>query len=208
MKFKLVVLSIVLTTINFDQVWAQSDKIVEGSVNTWFLLLNRLNLSEKWSVTNEFHERTGKFLDDQGQFIWRPSLDYHWGQQVELSFGYSYLRTNSYEPYLLPLSRNENNIWWQFILKNQIGKVSVQYRFREENRWIDRFVSESGESAIDGVTYQNRFRYRLTASIDFFKTKGQQAVFLNVFDELWVNQNKRLMFYRLCQELGVFWLRL
>gem|GEM_PF-4303629 len=31
-------------------------------------------------------------------------------QQVELSFGYSYLRTNSYEPYLHPLSRNENNI--------------------------------------------------------------------------------------------------
>ena len=108
-KYKCFPLLILLSSLMPINLKAQ--EVEKGKTNSWFSLLNRVELSEKWSISNELHERTGAFLRDQGQFLIRPSLDYHLNRQVEFSLGYTYIHYNPYKSYNLPIERNENNIW-------------------------------------------------------------------------------------------------
>ncbi len=175
-------------------------EIIEGNTNTWFLSLTRLDYSNTWSSTLELHERTGNFLSDQGQVLIRPSIDYTLNENVEFSIGYTFVHVDPYAPYSRSISTDEHNIWQQILLSQDIGAVGFQHRFRQENRWIDRIVrSEDGMSAIDGRNYRNRFRYRITLSLDLLKIKEDDAVFITAFDEIWVNQNKNLLFISLAR---------
>ncbi len=172
--------------------------VTKGDVNSWFLLLNRFYLSEKFTLTNEIHERTGSFLSNQGTFILRPSIDYTLNDNVELSAGYSFVRSWPYAPYALPIARNEHNVWEQAMLKSHIGKVTIQHRFRFEHRWVDDIKSVNSitgpEYYLDGSTFANRFRYRFILSFDILKiNNGRNSIFFNGFDELWINQSDNLM---------------
>lgn len=172
--------------------------VVRGNVNTWALLLNRFYLSEKFTITNELHERTGDFFEDQGTFIFRPSLDYAPNEHIEYSVGYSYIRSTPYSPYSLPIARNEHNIWEQAFLKSKIGKVKIQHRFRLEHRFVEnitvRYPSVNPLYEIDGSNFSNRFRYRFVLSFDIAKVnKKKHTIFFNFFDEMWINQSDNLM---------------
>jgi len=172
--------------------------VTKGDVNTWFLLLNRFSLSDKFAITNEIHERTGSFMSNQGSFILRPSIDYALNDNVELSAGYSYVRSWPYAPYTQPIARNEHNIWEQAMLKSNVGKVTIQHRFRFEHRWVDNIKSVNSATGpdyyIEGSTFSNRFRYRFILGFDLLKiNNGKNTIFFNSFDELWINQSDNLM---------------
>ena len=171
--------------------------VIKGNVNTWFLLLNRFYLSDKFTLTNEVHERTGDILSDQATFILRPSIDYALNDNVELSVGYSFVRSWPYAPYSQPIPRNEHNIWEQVMLKSTTGRVSIQHRFRFEHRFVDNIVvlfpNVNPHAGIDGTTYSNRFRYRLIVSFDLVRFENNQSLFFNGFDELWINQANNMM---------------
>jgi hypothetical protein len=166
-----------------------AQSVLKGDVNTWFLMLNRFTLDPHWSITNEVHERTGSFLKNQGTFILRPSLDYHINESYELSVGYSFLRFSSYEPYVLPISRSEHNIWEQVMIKQNIGKINFHHRFRFEHRFLENINTNPVE--IDGFNYFNRFRYRIGLSRNFLALKGEKQLFFSVFDELWINFDQK-----------------
>lgn len=171
--------------------------VTKGDVNTWFLVVNRFHLSEKFTVTNEIHERTGSFLSDQGTVIVRPSVDYALNKNVELTAGYSFVRSWPYTPYKQPIARNEHNIWEQAFLKQKVGNVSIQHRFRFEQRFIQHIDAPTNPSEtfkLNGTDYANRFRYRFILSFDILKTnKGKNSIFFNGFDELWINQSNNFM---------------
>lgn len=184
-----------LVTLSITPTFAQT--VIKGNVNTWGLLLNRFYLSDKFTITNEFHERTGDFLQDQGTFIFRPSIDYSLNDAVELSAGYSFVRSYPYTPYSLPIARNEHNIWEQAFLKQKVGKVSLQHRFRLEHRFIQHIDAPKapGETfTLNGSDFANRFRYRFVLSFDIAQVNnGKHTIFFNGFDELWINQSDNLM---------------
>lgn len=192
---KLLLLTLLTTVAFADASFAQT--VTKGNVNTWFLLLNRFDLSDKFAITNELHERTGDLLQDQATFIFRPSVDYKLNGAVELSAGYSYIRSSPYAPYSLPISRDEHNIWEQAFIKQKVGNVTLAHRFRLEHRFvghIDAPTTPGGDFTINGSDYSNRFRYRFILSFDIAKFKqGTQALFFNSFDELWINQSNNLM---------------
>lgn len=186
---------LLLTTFT-TQAFAQS--VAQGNTNTWFLLLNRFNLSEKFAITNEIHERTGDFLEDQGTIIIRPSVDYSINDNIELSVGYSFVRSWPYAPYTQAIPRNEHNIWEQALLKFETAGVSIQNRIRLEHRFIDDIVLRNAKTNpvydIGGASYANRFRYRFILSFKLFKLNhGKHSVFFNGFDEIFINQSNNLM---------------
>lgn len=167
---------------------------IKGNFSSWFLLLNRFQLTKKWSITNELHERTGSFLSDQGQFLWRPSVDYSLNKNVEFSVGYSLIHVNPYAPYNQPLAYTEHNIWEQAILRWDVGKVHFTNRFRLENRWVPHVGKNAeGISYIDREDRRERFRYRFIVSTDIVKFKKENALFFMGWDELWFNMNNKLV---------------
>lgn len=167
-----------------------SQEFKHGNLNFWFLNINRIQLSDKWSVTNEIHERTGNLFSQQGQFLLRPSLDFHLNKNVEISLGYSYIHVWPYSPYSLTIQKTENNLWEQLLLKMEAGKWKIQNRMRQENRWYDHFVNSNGDFIKTGIDYGNRFRYRFIAMRDLKELKSKKILFLNVWNELWFIQDK------------------
>lgn len=169
-----------------------AQQVTDGDFNVWFLLNNRLSLNDRWSISNELHERNNDGFGEASQFLERPSLDYHLNGQVEFSLGYTFLRSTPVYPSTVHFYRNENNIWWQALLKSNVGKVLVQHRFRQENRWVDH-VERSGETYdITGLDYNNRFRYRITVTAPIVHFANEDELFVNVFDEFWFTQDKHL----------------
>lgn len=182
----------------FLSVQLHAQTVSHGNLNTWFLSSDRVNFSEKWGANLEVHDRMGSFLSDEGILIIRPSVDYYLNKQVELSGGYSFIRTWPYAPYNQPLPRNESNVWEQAILKSTIGKVHISHRFRFEQRFIDKINSVNSIKGKDyyiyGTTFSNRFRYRFIISFDLVKTnKGKSAIFFQGFDELFINQSNNML---------------
>lgn len=190
MKIKKI-LFLLLLICNKELITAQNIKY--GNLNTWFTLLNRVQIGEKWSFSNEIHERMGNLFSEQGYFLERPSIDYHINKNTEFSLGYTYIHSWPFDPYYLPIQKSENNIWEQFLLKYEIGKVKFQNRFRQENRWTDNIVFTNNEYKLEDITYNNRFRFRITANFDLITLKkNDKVIFFCGFDEIWVNQDKYL----------------
>ncbi len=170
-----------------------SQNKLEGANHSWGLLITRAKISEKWYVTNELHQRNPWFFKEKGQFLLRPSIDYKVADQLEFSLGYSYIRTNPEQPYLLKVLSSEHNVWQQALMKFDIGKLHLINRFRQENRWIDHVEQINGEYTVQGNDYANRFRYRITGTFDLFIFQNKEkALFFNAFDELWFNQDSKL----------------
>jgi len=174
---------------------AQSQEVTKGDLNSWLLQYTRLVLNSKWTVTNEIHYRTGEFLSNPGLLLIRPSVDYHVNKEVEFSVGYTYVHADPFEPYSLPIPADEHNIWWQAWVKNRIGKVELQHRFREEHRWQDN-VEQTDEGAYkkNGTHFNNRFRYRFVIDFNLFEFRNNQSLFCLLFDEVWLSQNSKLLF--------------
>jgi hypothetical protein len=170
-----------------------SQEFHHGNLNFWFLNINRIQISEKWSFTNEIHERTGNKFSQQGQFLLRPSIDFHLNKSIEISLGYSFIHVWPYAPYSLPIEKTENNLWEQLLFKMEAGKWKIQNRIRQENRWYDHLSNINGEFVKTGIDYGNRFRYRFIAMRDLMKLESKGAIFINIWNELWIFQDKHLL---------------
>jgi Protein of unknown function (DUF2490) len=155
-------------------------------LNSWFSLGFNMQLSKRFSLGTEIHERPGKFLDDQGLLILRPFVSYNLDKNLIFTLGYSYLNTQSFSPLNQPLMIQENNVWEQMILKHEILNVKFQNRLRIEHRWIENVIYENGVPQKNGFVYKNRFRNRMSMQSDIFQFKNQKY-FIRVFDELWFN---------------------
>lgn len=187
----IVIYLILLSCIMLNKLNAQV--VEKGETNSWFTLLNRLEINDRWSISNEIHERTGAFLHSQGHFLVRPSIDYHLNKEVEFSLGYTYIHSTPYKPYSLPLERNENNIWEQVLLKNTFGKVKLLHRFRQEHRWVNHIEETNGDYLLNGNDFSNRFRYRFIVSFDIYKfKKSEHKLFATAWDEIWILQSNNL----------------
>ena len=171
--------------------YAQDATIAPASA--WFTVLNNYQFKPQWSVSMETHERFGDMFTSQGSFLWRPSLDYKFNDEVIGSVGYTFINSQSFDPYILPGPKNENNLWEQVLLKNRIGKAEIQHRFRQEHRWVDRYGLTPNGLQKDGVRFSNRFRYRLTFIHGLKTLKNDDGIFLQIFDEFWVDQGSGVL---------------
>lgn len=187
------IIIVVLLVFNVMTLKAQ-ETVVYDDTNTWFTMLNRFSVNAKWSFSNELHERTGAFFSEHATFLWRPSVDFHLNNSVEMSFGYSYINNEPNPPHKNPkINALENNIWEQILLKHAIGKVNFQHRFRQEHRWFDEIAQNvDGSFSKRGTDYANRFRYRLTLNTPIKKFLNDKELFFQGFDEIWMPQTARL----------------
>ncbi len=173
------------------QLFAQ--EIIQGDMNVWFLLQDRVTLNQKWSITNELHLRNNNYFHTASQFLERPSIDYHFGNDLEGSLGYSFIRSTPVLGNTQVFYRNENNIWAQIFHTSKVGRFRFQHRLRQEFRWVNHVEQSSESFVISGNDFLKRFRYRFIALIDLASLAGH-TLFLNFFDEVWINQDANLGF--------------
>lgn len=160
-------------------------QITETYQDTWFLLLNNYQLNDKINLGNEVHWRMTNVLSDNQQFLFRPYITYRNNETIASTFGYTYILSYPYGNSTREIPRPEHNVWEQFELFHGQNKWKFIHRFRLENRFSGQYDSNaSGEEIINGFSFSNRFRYRITLKRDL-----SEKWFFHGFNEVWVKTN-------------------
>ena len=170
-------------------------KEIASSTNGWFLLMNEFRFSPKWFLSTELHLRGAGVVDDWQQILLRPAINYRINPAVDLTFGYTYIRSYPYGEQPLKTIVPENQLWQQVHVRHAIGKTGLSHRYRLEERWIGQVAPDAaGGFFIDGNTYAQRFRYRLLARLPLYTIEeGKKQLFVSAWDELFINLEKNFM---------------
>jgi len=161
---------------------------VYGKDDVWFLTLTEYQLNQKWTFGNELHLRFNDGFKDKQQILIRPYVSWSRNLKVQYSVGYTYINNYPYSKYPLQATKPEHNIWEQLMLRNTIGKLTLDHRYRMEHRFESTYDISEEVFDFEETSFSNRFRYRISLKRPIAKT-----YFINLFNELWIQSNKGLM---------------
>ncbi len=154
----------------------------ENEFGAWYMYFGTNTVSEKLSIHTEAQFRFYEISSNFNQLLLRTGLNYHLNANAIATFGYGYIDTDpTFEDTPLqdgPTLINtliEHRIFEQFILKNKVGKVRFEHRYRLEQRFINNRDFDISDT-------QHRARYRLQLTLPLSKT-----IFLNAYDEVFLN---------------------
>lgn len=152
----------------------------ENKWGSWLMYFGTNRISEDFSIHSEVQYRSYEVLDNFNQLLLRTGLNYHFAPNATATLGYGYISTDPTFPEPDGEENiSEHRIFQQFVLKNNIGKLSFSHRYRLEQRFID--------NPITGNVTQHRARYflRLTYPLS-------EKFFLTAYEEIFINLQKPL----------------
>ena len=154
-------------------------KQIDDQFNGWAVYQGNHHLNGKFDLHTEYQFRRSNGFTDWQQSLTRIGLDYKYNANCTFSAGYGWIVTFPYGAQPIAAQTNENRIWQQVNLKQQIGSVQIQQRYRLEQRFID-------------TIFRQRVRYRAQLILplqDAYQAKGK-GLFANVNDEVFLGFGK------------------
>ncbi|QWX85541.1 DUF2490 domain-containing protein [Cellulophaga sp. HaHaR_3_176] len=156
----------------------------EDNWGAWYMYFGTNKISEKLSIHTEAQFRYYETSNNFNQMLLRTGLNYHINPNAIATIGYGYISTDgTFDELPDEENSNENRIFEQFILKNKLGNVLFEHRYRLEQRFL------SNQNTTDT---QHRARYRLQVTLpltDIFFLNFYDEVFLNLQDDVF-GQNR------------------
>lgn len=154
-----------------------------GTKGNWFMVFNQTRLSERWSIHSEAQYRSYEIAPNTEQLLLRCGVNYHIGNTAFASIGYANVANYAYDKEMMPgIQVHENRLWQQFLMRNTLGRISFEHRYRLEQRWL------SGNQNV----YLDRIRYLLRATIPINKKKVEaKTVFVSFYDEVFIHFNDK-----------------
>ena len=143
----------------------------------WFLYFGNQKINNRWNWHNEVQYRNFNFAGDLEQLLLRTGIGYNLTENNNnILLGYAYVHS---EPYIAgtddKLETDEHRIFQQFITKQQFGRVSIQHRYRVE----ERFLNDD---------FKLRFRYFLSLNVPINKkTLDKNAIYASAYNEIFLN---------------------
>ena len=179
---KAIILMLCFLTVNL---WSFSQKQISTQQHAWVMYTGNHKLTERWGIYTEYQWRRSDYFQDWQQSLLRLGLDYYSKQNAQYTLGYGWIRSYQYGEQPIAHANNEHRIWEQFILKNKVGRVEFQHRYRLEQRIIENWkVNSTGEFEQEGFIFRQRVRYRFFASVPLSrKEMADNTLFLAVYDE-------------------------
>lgn len=147
------------------------------------MVFNQTRLSERWSIHAEAQYRSYEITPNTEQLLLRGGLNYHINNTAFASIGYARVTNYAYDKELLPGAQvSENRLWQQLLMRNTLGRIFFEHRYRLEQRWLN------GNQDL----YLDRIRYLLRATIPVNKNKMEaKTVFVSFYDEIFIHFNKK-----------------
>lgn len=149
----------------------------DSDFGNWFIYFGDKKISNRWNWHHEVQYRNFNFIGDTEQLLLRTGIGYNLTENNNnILIGYGFIYN---EPYITgteeKTSFNENRIYQQFITRQTFGRVSVQHRYRFEQRFFED-------------DFSLRLRYFLSFNIALNKKQtGDKTVYLSVYNEIFVN---------------------
>ena len=148
----------------------------DSDLGNWLIYIGSKKIDNKWNIHHEVQHRNYNALGDLEQLLLRTGIGYNLTENNNnLLFGYGYILSQNYVGNTdEKIDINEHRIFQQFITKQSIGRVSVQHRYRFEQRWIEDF-------------FRLRFRYFLAVAIPLNKkTMDVKSFYLSSYNEIFI----------------------
>ncbi|WP_299607712.1 DUF2490 domain-containing protein [uncultured Aquimarina sp.] len=146
----------------------------ENELGAWYMYFGTNRITDKLSIHSEAQFRFYEVANTFNQLLLRTGLNYHITDNAIATIGYGYINTDgTFADIPGEENSNEHRIFEQFILKNKVGKVALEHRYRLEQRFISTQADDFTE---------HRARYRLQLTYPF-----NDKWFLNVYDEIFIN---------------------
>lgn len=185
-------LTLIIVLLTVHAVNAQSSRVIDPNSNLWVSHWGDHRLSTHWGFHTEAHWRRADMGVHWQQLLLRPAVNYHLGEQVMFTLGYSYYMNYPYGDYPIPFPAWEHHLFQQIQLNQPISRLRISHRFRMEERFIARLVpgdEDPAEGELDGYTYQSRFRYRVWFTLPLGKIdrSGTGVFTANLYDEVFLN---------------------
>jgi hypothetical protein len=150
----------------------------------WFAWFNSYRLSSQWSLHFDGQVRSADDWKYIRNIILRPGVTYIFNPKNSVTVGYAYISSHNRLPAPAKNSLIENRIWEQYIYAAKFGQVTLQNRFRLEQRFIERQTEH---------VFAQRLRYFVRTIIPLEKQKNSfsKGIYAAVQNEIFLNvQNK------------------
>ena len=147
--------------------------VLPAQLGTWNVLHVRHQPGPRLTVFGEAQIRSLRFYDDFHYYEVKGGASWRLNDQISATMG-----GGRYDTYMAggnfrtPRAQGEVRTWAEIGMKNSIGKVNFEHRYRAEQRFTTR-------------GFRHRFRYRLGSSMPIFRGKtGKSELFASVWDEV------------------------
>lgn len=164
----------------------------EDRLGIWYMYFGMNTVAERWSIHSEAQFRYYEVPGNFNQMLLRTGMNYHINPNAIVTLGYAYIDTDpSFGEEGLQGSSIvgnqilEHRIFQQFILKNKVGNVAFEHRYRLEQRFIKN--SDLSQLGPDIKATEHRARYRLQVTVPLNDT-----FFFNFYDEIFINLQNNL----------------
>ena len=147
----------------------------DSDFGNWLIYIGNKKLSQKWNLHNEVQYRNYNTIGDLEQLLLRVGLGYTFNESKNnVLLGYGYILSENYlDNNTDKVSVNEQRIFQQFTSKQKIGIVSLNHRYRFEQRFVQS-------------DFKMRLRYFLGLNIPLTK-KENNKLYFSAYNEIFLN---------------------
>lgn len=148
----------------------------KSNVGNWWMYFGNATLKNRFNWHHEVQYRNYNMIGDLEQLLVRTGLGYNLTEtNANVLAGYGYIRSQRYIKPDSSVFTNEHRTFQQFIMRQHFGRVTIQHRYRVEQRFLTNAT-------------RWRLRYFLAIQIPLNKPKVEKAaVYLSLYNEVFLH---------------------
>lgn len=150
-----------------------------NDIGNWLIYFGDKKIKEKWNWHHEAQYRSFNFIDDTEQLLLRTGMGYNLSENNNnILVGYAFIYS---EPYLNETEKtnfNEHRIYQQFITQQSLSSLSLQHRYRFEQRFFE-----------DDVKLRLRYFLGLKLALNSQQIQDN-TIYLSIYNEIFVNTER------------------
>jgi long-subunit fatty acid transport protein len=146
----------------------------DSDFGNWMIYFGNKKFNSKWTLQHESQYRNYNIIGDLEQLLLRTGLGYNLSENNNILLGYGFILSENYTGNNDDKTQvNEHRIYQQFISKQKFKGISLQHRYRVEQRFVEN-------------DFKLRFRYFLGINIPLSK-KATNKFYLSAYNEIFLN---------------------
>ena len=152
----------------------QKGKAQDSELGNWLIFFGNKQINSKFNWHHEVQYRNYDFIGDLEQLLLRTGLGYNLTDNVNVLLGYGFIHSENYVDDQ-KVNVDEHRIYQQVIAKQKAGRVSLQHRYRYEQRWVE------GD-------FRQRFRYFLALNVPLNNPEvTDKTIYVSAYNEIFLN---------------------
>ncbi len=152
-------------------------KAQPADLGNWFIYFGNKELNSRWNIHHEIQYRNYNFIGDLEQLLLRTGLGYNLTEgNNNVLLGYGFIHSENYVGSSdVKANVDEHRIFQQFITRHKIARVSVQHRYRFEQRFIEE-------------NFRLRYRYFLSLNLPLTDSEmNDNTLYLSAYNEIFIH---------------------